>query len=219
MYARPLALIFRALAALFASGNVPAHAQEKSRKMNVLIIAVDDLNTSLACYGHPLVKTPNIDRLAKRGMLFKRAYCQYPLCNPSRTSFMSGRRPDTTKILDNNTEPRTTLGDVMFMNEYFARHGYFTGRIGKIFHGRYASTGRWDVSEDPTKKKKAVKDALAPVAIQDKKKKVEEGGLKITWKATNNKDEEEVDGMTARRIVELLEKNKDRPFFLAAGFH
>src|SRR5262245_50999528 len=95
--------------------NGRAGAQDKAPKMNVLIIAVDDLNTALSCYGHPVVKTPNIDRLAKRGVKFERAYCQYPLCNPSRTSFMSGKRPDTTMIFDNTTQPRTTLGEVMFL--------------------------------------------------------------------------------------------------------
>ncbi len=202
--------------------GTPAHAQEKSRKMNVLVISVDDLNTSLGCYGHPIVKTPNIDRLAKRGVKFERAYCQYPLCNPSRTSFMSGKRPDTTKIFDNTTPPRTTLGDVAFLNEYFARNGYYTARIGKIFHGAFADTSKWDVNEEPNKnKKKAAKDA-APPAVEQKKKKDKDqkvGGIPITWKATDNKDEDEIDGMTARRIVQLLEKNKDGPFFIAAGFH
>src|SRR5437870_3014467 len=99
---------YLAFGAAFSPG---LQAQEK-RKTNVLIIAVDDLNMALGCYGHPQVKSPHIDRLAKKGMRFDRAYCQYPLCNPSRTSFMSGMRPATTRIVDNGTEPRTYLGDV-----------------------------------------------------------------------------------------------------------
>ncbi len=199
----------------------PAAAQEVGRKTNVLIIAVDDLNTSLGCYGHPLVKTPNIDRLAKRGVMFSRAYCQYPLCNPSRTSFMSGRRPDTTKIIDNGTPPRTTLGDVVFLNEYFARHGYFTARVGKIYHGTFADASRWDVDENAgPKQKKAGEVALfEQKQKKTKKEKGQQGGIKISWQATNRDDGDEPDGRTARRIAQLLEQNKGRPFFIAAGFH
>src|SRR5271165_1350971 len=97
-----LTLLLPALAAW------PARAEEKPRP-NVLFIALDDLNTALGCYGHPLVKSPHIDRLAARGVRFERAYCQYPLCSPSRTSLLFGLRPDATGIQDNSTNYRTTL--------------------------------------------------------------------------------------------------------------
>jgi uncharacterized sulfatase len=193
----------------------PAQAQAPARKMNVLLIVSDDLNMSLGCYGHPLVKSPNIDRLAARGVRFDRAYTQYPLCNPSRTALLSGLRPDSTKTIDNGTDPRTQLPDAVWLPDLLRRHGYFTARIGKIFHGAFANTATWDVSANgPGKKGKKEKAPAKKDAVAQK-----EGGLKITWRATERKDEEEPDGATARRIVELLEKNKDRPFFIAAGFH
>src|SRR6516165_6777780 len=101
----------------------PARAEEKPR-LNVLFVALDDLNNALGCYGHPLVKSPNIDR----------PYCQYPLCSPSRTSLMFGLRPDATGIQDNSTNYRTTLPRAVSLPQFFRQHGYFAARVGKMFH-------------------------------------------------------------------------------------
>ena len=188
------------------------------RKLNVLFIAVDDLNTRLGCYGDPVVKSPNIDRLAARGVRFDSAYCNYPLCNPSRTSLLSGRRPDTTKIHDNTTQPRTYLGDTVFLPEYFKSHGYFTARVGKIAHGAFEHWVKWDISENAR--------AGEAVAARDRTQKDKAGrdrkggeAMKLTWHPTDNPDEVEPDGHTARRIAKIIEEHKDQPFFVGAGFH
>src|SRR5207302_10336292 len=122
---RPLRLILVAVFFLAAT------ASAADRKLNVLFIVSDDLNCSLGCYGDKVTQSPNIGRLAARGVRFERAYCNYPVCNASRTSFLSGRRPETTKVLGNGTEPRIALGpDFKFLPEYFHDHGYFTASIG-----------------------------------------------------------------------------------------
>lgn len=194
------------------------------RRLNVLFIAVDDLNRRLGCYGDPYAKTPNIDRLAQWGVVFRRAYCQYPLCNPSRTSLLSGLYPTTTRVLDNSTPPRTHVGDIAFLPQHFRKHGYFTVRVGKIFHGGMDDPASWDISEDARRPKKKTRQ---------KGKRVEEGGGwivpqtqpvgRLAWQMTENEDEEEVDGASARRAVQILEEHmkqrKGQPFFLAVGFH
>ena len=109
-------------------------AQIKAKKTNVLLIVVDDLNTSLGCYGNKQVKTPNIDRLAAMGVMFDRAYCQYPLCNPSRVSFLSGKRPENTGVYVLNVPARKALPDAVLLPQYFKNQGYFTAGAGKVFH-------------------------------------------------------------------------------------
>jgi iduronate 2-sulfatase len=215
------------------------------KKLNVLFIVSDDLNCSLGCYGDKITQSPNIDRLAARGVRFDRAYCNYPVCNASRTSFLSGRRPETTKVLGNGTEPRIALGpNFKFLPECFHDHGYFTASIGKISHPTFAGTVKWDVQSDaqrgqdegdeetPAAKTKAragnAKAKLdeaakakrrAAKAAQAAAKAAPGGDVPFGWQATDNDDAGEPDGITARRVVKLLEQHKDGPFFIAAGFH
>ncbi len=226
-----------------AAQQSPPSGKQPARKLNVLFIAADDLNTSLSTYGDAIAKSPNLDRLAKRGVKFDRAYCQYPLCSPSRTSLLSGRRPETTRIFNNNTDPRTNLKDVVMLPEYFKQHGYFTARIGKIPHDTYNAAVTWDVSEDadpspyfvPDEDEAEVHDRTKPPdaerttyrgrtglsrdALLKQLKPGDEGGVPLTWRATKTNDQDEPDGNTARRVARLLEANKDKPFFIAAGFH
>jgi iduronate 2-sulfatase len=210
--------------ALIAAGFAACgYAAEPTKKMNVLFIVADDMNCQIGCYGNPVVQTPNIDKLAARGVRFDRSYCNYPVCNASRTSFLSGRYPDTTGVFGNGTEPRVKLGkDFQFMPEYFKANGYFTAGIGKIAHGGFPKSIKWDVfaepqqgvdeDNNPANRPRRVRRA----APGDRTKEVE---VPFGWAATPNKDEEEPDGITARKIVKLMEQHKDGPFFLAAGFH
>ena len=109
------------------------HAASAPRP-NVLFIAADDLRTDLGCYGNPEVKTPHLDALARRGVMFERAYCQQAVCNPSRASVLTGRRPDTLRVWDLQRHFRETRPDIVTLPQHFKQHGYLALGIGKIFH-------------------------------------------------------------------------------------
>ncbi|VGO23570.1 sulfatase [Pontiella sulfatireligans] len=119
---------------LLSGMGVYAGNSKPLEKPNVLFIVADDLNVDIACYGHPIVKTPNIDKLRARGMVFDRAYSQYPLCNPSRNSFLTGLYPGTSGCLDNGMNIREAVPDVVTLPQVFRNNGYKTITTGKIFH-------------------------------------------------------------------------------------
>src|SRR5687768_18086810 len=102
-------------------------------KRNVLLLVSDDLRNNLGCYG-AATRTPNLDRLAARGVRFNRAYCQFPLCGPSRASFMSGMRPSTIGVITNGPTVRDARPDVVTLAQLFRNDGYFSARVGKIYH-------------------------------------------------------------------------------------
>ena len=201
------------------SGNVPVKepfaptVHGTHVKKNVLFIAVDDLNHSLGCYGHPIVKSPNIDQLASRGVRFDRAYCQFTVCNPSRTSLLTGLRPDATGVLNNRTPFRSKLPDVTTLPQLFRNHGYFTARVGKIFHGRGDTDDpkAWDVTSDPK---------VTPRGQKGQGRNLTGGRVRwCRWLAAEGSDEDQPDGQIATEAIRLLEQHHQGPFFLAVGFH
>jgi uncharacterized sulfatase len=209
------------VAAAMMGAAVPAQAQQ-GRRPNVLVIMADDLNNDMGTYGHPLVKTPNIDRLASRGVRFDRAYTQFPLCSPSRVSLLTGLRPDTTRVHDLQTDFRTVLPDVQTLPQMFKRNGYLSARVGKIYHygnpGQIGTSGlddpaSWDVFVNPRgidKDEETVLTNLTPARGL---------GSSLSFYASPAPDEDHTDGKVAAETIALLEKNKDRPFFIGAGFY
>src|SRR5687767_6696250 len=114
---------------------LPAPPALAGSKPNVLFIAIDDLRPELGCYGATHMKTPHTDALARQGVLFNRAYCQRAVCSPSRSSLLTGRRPDSIRIYDLKTHFRTTVPDVVTLPQHFKQSGYHVQGFGKIYHG------------------------------------------------------------------------------------
>src|SRR5688572_5115156 len=218
--------VIAALAAtmIVGVGDCVIGAQPAAKKPNVLFISVDDMNNDLGCYGHPLVKSPNIDKLARRGIRFDRAYCQFPLCSPSRSSLMTGLRPDTTRVFDLRYHFRTGLPDVVTLSQFFRKQGYYGVRIGKIYHYGNPNQIGTDGLDDPP----SWQDAFNPAGRD--KTVIETNIINYTPKRglgsamcfladETGKDEEHTDGMVASKAIELLEKHRSQPFFLAVGFY
>ncbi len=216
---RPIHFLLLSCALLFTTTAAPA-----GEKPNVLFIAVDDMNNDLGCYGHPQVKSPNIDRLAARGVKFDRAYCQYPLCSPSRSSLMTGLRPDTTRVFDLTYRFRQGLPDVVTLSQCFMQQGYSATRVGKIYH--YGNPGDIGTSglDDPQSWQKVFnpagrdKTALEPDIVNLTPKRGLGSSLSLLADKTG-KDEDHTDGKVATQAIELLEKRSSEPFFLAVGFY
>ena len=197
----------------------PSSAAEK---LNVLFIAADDMNCDLSAYGNSQVKTPNLERLARMGVRFDNAYCQQPLCGPSRASLMTGLRPDTLDMHTLKHELRQKNPDVVTLGQMFRNNGYFSARAGKIYHYGNPSQIGTDANDDPA----TWDERYNPAGIDRTQEEnitrygPQKGGLGISmaWWDPVSEDEEHTDGMVASKIVELIKQKRDEPFFLAAGF-
>jgi uncharacterized sulfatase len=209
-----LALLAPLLTALPA-----ASASETPKRPNVLFIVVDDLCCDLGCYS-VAVKTPNLDRLAARGVRFDRAYCQYPVCNPSRTSFLTGRRPDETGVLDNLTPFRTKMPDVVTLPQLFRTNGYSTTSLGKIIHAGLDAAGNTVRYQDAKSWDDCRGFEATPLGRKGEGRNVTGGAMKVlNWLAAEGNDEDQPDGRIAAAAVQVMEGSRGRPFFLAVGFH
>jgi iduronate 2-sulfatase len=206
------------LGSLLAFGGLALGAAVAApRKPNVLFIAVDDLRPELGCYGRDHIKSPNIDRIASRGMTFNRAYCQQAVCSPSRSSLLTGTRPDTTKVWDLVTHFRVALPNVVALPQHFKENGYFVQGLGKIYHPGFDDERSWST---PWQTPKAPNYALVrtpEVKDEDKPAKRKAGPA---FESADVADNFFRDGMVAEQAAATLRElgKKSEPFFFAVGF-
>jgi arylsulfatase A-like enzyme len=219
------------LVAAIALAVISSAIAAPARKTNVLLLIADDLNCELGVYGAPGMQTPNIDRLAARGVRFERAYCQYPSCAPSRASFLTGRRPNITGVLLNPGGPnpytahfRTHIPDTITLPQLFKDNGWFSARVGKLFHygvpmdigtSSLDDFASWDLVINPRGRDR---DNQEPIHTL----KAGQYAGTISWLCDDEgRDEEHTDGIGATEAIRLLErfKREARPFFLGVGFY
>src|SRR6056297_286552 len=216
MIRKPLSIVAVLAIALQVSASEPA-------KPNVLFIMADDLNTALSGFGHEQCKTPNLDRLAERGVRFENMHCQYPVCGASRASIMSGLYPYTNMTLGNQGSLRGSMPDVVTLSQVFRRAGYHAARVSKIYHMGIpfeiiAGTSErddpysWDEAINITAPEQNAPGESTNWSPKDK------GSQSFTGVVAAGNDSVHADAMAADRAIEILDKVGKKPFFLAVGF-
>jgi iduronate 2-sulfatase len=207
------------LTALVLGGNLLAG---EAAPPNILMIIADDLRAELGAYGSQQAISPHLDRLAAQGTSFERAYCQQPVCNPSRASALTGLRPDRLRVWDLRTHFREIMPEVMSLPEYFKRHGYHTRGIGKVFHNETRQPPYLIPMDDPVSwsappvlsRGPHWKDWHVPAGAEPLQSKME------AWQCLDAPDEAYYDGQIAAHACASLEElaGSGEPFFLAVGF-
>ncbi|MBX7166086.1 MAG: sulfatase [Pirellulales bacterium] len=210
----PAVALLAVLVVQSAAGN-PA-----PRRPNVLLLIADDMNCDLGCYGHTIAQTPHLDRLAARGVRFDRAYVQYTVCNPSRASFLTGLRPTTTGVWDNETQFRRNLPDVVTLPQLFRQHGYFTAGLGKVFHRGLSPDDVRPERDDPASWDHTFYGQATETGNRGEQRDMSGGRVRwCRWNAAAGTDQDQADGQLAAEAIRLLENRDERPFFLAVGFY
>src|SRR5256884_5922010 len=229
--ALPVGLLSLLLCSLVSiSTKAPSSSAKERPKYNVLFIISDDLRPELGSYGNPIVKTPNIDSLAALGTRFDRAYAQFPLCNPSRSSLLNGRYPTQTGVMDNNSYFRTKHPNYLPLPQYFQKQGSATWRTGKIFHGGIDDQVSWTEGGEPVDPA-IVNRPPSPVASGQGAREVDDRDVapqpnRPARASTSDRivvlegeGESHGDYRIATRAIDFLDRYKDKPFFLAVGFN
>lgn len=192
---------------------------EQARK-NVLLIISDDLRTELGCYGSQLASTPHLDELASEGVCFERAYCQFPLCNPSRSSMLTGRRPTTTGVFGNRIWFGDEHPEFVSLPKYFRQHGYTTLRAGKIFHGGIDDVEAWDEGAG----KRIYGEGHSATAAEDagstrwQREGLTKSQHSDRWVVLEGEGESHGDYRVADETIDYLRAHQDEPFFIGCGF-
>lgn len=206
-------LLFLLLLSVFAAVAAPRY--------NVLLIIADDLRPALGCYGDPQAKTPNLDRLAARGVRFDRAYVQYPVCNPSRTSLLTGTRPERNGITGNAAFFRKNLPDIVTLPQLFRQHNATALSFGKILHAGLVEgeieTNMLDIGQSWDEAK-----MFRPTKLGNTGLRRNLTGGKLAWCAVGameGDDDDQSDGQTAAHVIAAMERLADKRWFIGAGFH